>query len=60
MALNSLGLGLVFTAKDLATAQIRKLTGSFRKLDDVTEQTTSRFEKGVKGMAVGLGARDLP
>ena len=55
MALNSLGLGFLFTARDLASAKIRALDRSMRNLDSTTDATAAGFDKGLKKMAVGLG-----
>lgn len=54
MALNSLGLGFVFTARDLASTKIRGLEKNFRKLDSTSEQTAARFDKGLRQMGTGM------
>ena len=51
MALNSLGLGFVFTAKDLASGTMRKVEGNFRQLDTTSSRSAKNFNKNV-GMAV--------
>ncbi len=52
MALNSLGLGFLFTAKDAASGTIRRLSGNFNQLG-------AKANKGgrlAKGAMIGLGA----
>lgn len=55
MALNSLGLGFVFTAKDLASATMRRVEGRFQKLDSTTAASAASFHKSVGTMITGLG-----
>lgn len=52
MALNSLGLGFVFTAKDMASPVMAKVEGRFKRLDT----TTAAGAAGVQKAMVGLGA----
>lgn len=52
MALNNLGLGFLFTAKDMASGTIRKLSGNFNQLGG---QSGKAGMMGSKAM-VGLGA----
>ena len=65
MALNSFGLGIVFTASDLASNVIRGLSKSFMGLDNTANKaldsiakkvgvSTDAMTKGLKGMAGGL------
>lgn len=59
MALNSLGLGFVFSAKDVASPVMKKVEGRFRKLDRATEEASARTRKGLTsvrntGLAVGI------
>lgn len=56
MALNNMGLGFVFTAKDLASGVMRKLDRNFRDLDDVSEDTSTRVAKHFGHMATGVAA----
>ncbi|KKN72172.1 hypothetical protein LCGC14_0413090 [marine sediment metagenome] len=55
MALNSLGLGFLFTAKDLASGKVRELDRSMKGLGNTTEKTGSKVKSGLKQMGVGLG-----
>jgi len=55
MALNSLGLGFIFTAKDLATGTMRKVEGRFSRLDATTSAASKSFTKNVGTMVAGLG-----
>lgn len=55
MALNNLGLGFVFTAKDLASAKIRGLEKDFRGLDSTTEEAQKKFSAGLVGFTKGAG-----
>lgn len=55
MALNNLGMGLLFTAKDLASQNIKKLERRFKSLDATTEEAEAKFTSNVKNMGVGLG-----
>ena len=55
MALNNLGMGLLFTAKDLASRNINKLERRFKSLDATTEATEQKFSSNMKKMGIGLG-----
>lgn len=55
MGLNSLGLGFVFTAKDLASGTMRRVQGQFTKLDATTSAAAKSFTKNVGTMVAGLG-----
>ncbi len=62
MALNALGLGFVFTAKDLASGTITSLTKNFDALDKKTLEAQANYQgslaimgTGIAAMGVGLG-----
>jgi len=55
VALNNLGLGLLFTARDLATQTVRKLDRSINELDKDIDGLAERSEGAFKQMATGLG-----
>lgn len=55
MALNNLGLGFVFTARDLASAKIRGLERSFGSLDSSTQSSAARISASFRQVAIGLG-----
>ena len=55
MALNNLGLGFVFTAKDLATRKVKDLERSFDKLEGSAQVAAKRTAGAFKQIAVGLG-----
>ena len=55
MALNNLGLGFVFTARDLASAKIRGLERNFVNLDDKTKAGSARISASFRQVAIGLG-----
>jgi len=61
MALNALGMGIIFTAKDLASATVTRLngrmttlTGTTKRLGLVARGTMRTFKVGLASMAVGL------
>lgn len=54
MALNNLGLGFLFTAKDLASTAIKKLEGNFKGLDETTDKQKKGFKQAGKGIAAGM------
>ena len=54
MALNNLGLGFVFTAKDLASGSINKLTNNFNKLDGTSDAAAKRVQTSSSAMMAGL------
>ncbi len=56
MALSNLGMGFVFTAKDLASGVMRKLNNDFKKLDNATEQASANMNKNLKRVGIGLVA----
>lgn len=49
-------IGVIFTAKDAASATIEKLEGQFKSLDGVTEDVTKKFTKHIKTIGVGIAA----
>lgn len=53
MALNSLGLGMVFTAKDLASRSLTRLTANFLKTDLASKKLASSFGIAVTGLVGG-------
>lgn len=55
MGLNSMGLGFVFTAKDLATGSMKRIEGRFKSLDATTEKAARSFTQNVGKMVAGLG-----
>lgn len=55
MALNSLGLGFVFAAKDLATGTMTKLERRFGSLDRRSRDSLGRFQKTTSGFMRGFG-----
>ena len=55
MALNSLGLGFVFTAKNFASAKMNKVAASFKALDKTTTKTMSRIESAMGRGATAMG-----
>jgi len=55
MAMNSLGLGFIFTAKDLASGVLTKVEGKFKKLDATTRAAQATFKKNVGQAIGGLG-----
>lgn len=55
MALNNLGLGFVFTARDLASAKLGQLERNFTNLDQSTRGSAARINASFRQVAVGLG-----
>lgn len=55
MALNSMGLGFLFTAKDLASGTMRKLEKNFNGLDNASDEASKKMATNTKRMATGLG-----
>lgn len=55
MALNSLGLGFIFRARDFASPTMQKIEGRFKKLDATTEVGAQRMQRAIGGVVVGLG-----
>ncbi len=53
MALNNLGLGLLFEAKDLASGVIDQVKNKFSQLEDVTEEAKGKFTAGLAEFATG-------
>ena len=45
MTISNMGLGIVFTASDLASSVIKGLTKSFLGLDDVATRTADNMAK---------------
>ena len=54
MALNNLGLGFVFTARDLASAKLTALERRFSSLDDRVTGGTERLTGAFRQLAIGL------
>ena len=54
MALNNLGLGFVFTARDLASAKLSRLERQFSSLDDRVSAGTTRMSTAFRELGVGL------
>ncbi|HBQ10294.1 MAG TPA: phage tail tape measure protein, partial [Myxococcales bacterium] len=54
MALNNLGLGFVFTARDLASAKMARLERRFSSLDDRVSAGTARMSTAFRQLGVGL------
>lgn len=55
MALNSLGLGFVFTARDLASGQIRQLGTRFGQFDRSSDRAMRRYNRNIRILGAGLG-----
>ena len=55
MALNNLGLGFIFTARDLASAKMARLERRFSSLDDRVSVGTARMSSAFRQLGVGLG-----
>lgn len=60
--LNNMGLGLMFTAKDMASGKITHLENNFNSLDSQLSETEKKFnksmqtfQKGLKMFSVGAG-----
>ncbi len=56
MALNNLGLGLIFTAKDLASQKIRGIDQAFKGLDQSVAGGTKRIAPNFKLIGGGIAA----
>ena len=54
MALNNLGLGLIFTAKDLATGTMNKVTRSFSGMDQAALKANESYQRSFAVMGAGL------
>ena len=54
MALNNLGLGFVFTARDLASAKMAHLERQFGSLDERVTGGTARMSTAFRHLGVGL------
>ena len=54
MALNSLGLGFVFTARDLASGQIRNLSQNFSGMDRAALAANVSYQRNFAMMGAGL------
>ena len=55
MALNSMGLGFLFTAKNLASGKVRGLSRDFTQLEGTTQKVSTGFANHVRTMGAGLG-----
>jgi len=54
MALNNLGLGFVFTARDLASAKMQRLEHRFTSLDERVTGGTNRMTTAFRQLGIGL------
>ena len=54
VALNNLGLGFVFTARDLASAKMQRLERRFSSLDERVTGGTDRMTSAFRQLGVGL------
>lgn len=54
MGLNSLGLGFVFTARDLASGKLGELERRFASLDDRVTGGTERITGSFRALGTGL------
>ena len=54
MALNNLGLGFVFTARDLASAKMARLEHRFSSLDERVTGGTDRMTSAFRQLGIGL------
>lgn len=55
MPLNSLGLGFVFTARDMASGTINNLTRNFAGMDAAALRSNAAYQRNFAVMGVGLG-----
>ncbi len=55
MALNALGLGLIFTARDAASGVIGKIGSKFEALEGKASGAAKSFSKAVGAFAIGVG-----
>jgi len=53
--MNNLGLGFVFTVRDLATSRIQRLERTFHSLDQRVGIGSARIDRAFSRMAAGLG-----
>ncbi|MGN6108839.1 MAG: phage tail tape measure protein, partial [Kofleriaceae bacterium] len=56
MGLNSLGLGFVFTARDLASGKLEALERRFASLDDRVTGGTQRITGSFRALGMGLAS----
>lgn len=54
--LNNIGMGFVFTARDLASAKLRLLERNFTSLDRTSQAGAARISASFRRIAIGLGA----
>lgn len=54
MALNSLGLGFLFTAKDAASNTMRRVEGRFKKLDAASARSAAQMKRSLAMVGVGV------
>ena len=52
--LNNLGLGFVFTARDLASAKMQRLERQFTSLDERVTGGTERMTSSFRQLGIGL------
>jgi TP901 family phage tail tape measure protein len=55
MALNNLGLGFIFTAKDLASQQMVRLGRSFQSFERQASRSLTRTQVALRQFAIGAG-----
>lgn len=55
MALNAMGLGFLFTAKDLASGIMTKVQGNFNKVADTATKKSAGMKQAFAQTALGLG-----
>lgn len=55
MALNNLGLGFVFTARDMASGTITRLGGAFGAMDQNALRAQASYQRNFAVMGAGLG-----
>ncbi len=56
MALNSMGLGFMFTAKDLASGVMHKVQGAYNNLADATTKKSTLMRSAFSAIGPGLAA----
>ena len=56
MALNNLGLGFLFTARDLASGVMTRVQGNFNKTASATTRSSAAMNAAFGATALGLGA----
>lgn len=54
--LNNMGLGFIFTARDLASSKVRGLDKNFRGLDATVGGVSGRLSKNLSAITKGMGA----